>query len=196
MAAQSNTDLNFIPDSIVQEKKVQYTKKVGTRGALILMIVVALISAGFLFYNLTLHRNINSNIEQTEQKKAEIQGLKKFGEDGYKLGLRLENAENILNNRGKLSELATEIQNRLPTGVQLTKWSYNKEQGLSLKGTVAGTYVPIESYSKELLKTPDGQETNIFKEVKLKNALYDKSKGLVDFELSIIVDEAVLNGSN
>lgn len=196
MSAQSKTDLNFIPDSIVQEKKVQYTKKVGTRGALILMIIIAIISAGFLFYNLTLNRRITSNMQQTEQKRSEIQALKKFGEDGYKLGLRLENAENILDNRGKLSVLASEIQKRLPSGVLLTEWNYNKEQGLSLKGTVAGTYVPIESYSDELLRTPDGEEHNIFKEVKLKNALYDKSEGLVDFELSIIVDEAVLNGSN
>ncbi len=190
----AKTDLNFIPDSIVNEKKVQYTKKVGTRASLVIMICVALVAAGFLFYNLTLERKIHANVTETDLKNNEIADLKKFGEDGYILGLRLENVDNIINNRGNLSILATELHKRLPSSVTITEWSYSKEQGLLLRGTVPGTYDPIELYKVELLKNPNEGSNNLFSDVKLKNASYDKSKGIVDFELAITVDNKVLNG--
>ncbi len=190
----AQTDINFIPDSIVKEKKVQYTKKVGTRASLIIMLCVALVAAGFLFYNLTLDRKIHTNITETEIKRNEISELKKFGEDGYMLGLRLENADNIINNRGIISILSSELYKRLPSNVTIVEWSYSKEKNLMLRGTVPGTYDPIELYKVELLKNPDDGSSNLFSDVKLKNATYDKEKGLVTFELGIMVNSEVLNG--
>lgn len=191
MPVQSE-NINFIPDKIVNERRVKKTKMIGTRISIIFLVAISLVSGGIFYYNYTVTQKIDKYKADTKQRADEIADLKRFGEEGYKLGTRLEGVYKVTKNRPQGSGIMNEVANRLPTGVDITDWSYNPTQGLIIKGASKSTYVPIDLFKENLLSKADDGTESPFTSVKLTSASYDKSDGLVSFSINVSVDIAKL----
>lgn len=181
-------NINFIPDKIVNERRVRKTKMIGTRVSIIFLVAVSIISGGIFYYNYTITQKIDKYKADTKQRTDEIANLKRFGEEGYKLGTRLESVYKITKGRPQGSGIMNEVSNRLPTGVDIIDWSYNPTQGLIIKGASKSTYVPIDLFKENLLSKADDGTESPFTAVKLTSASYDKSDGLVSFSINVSVD--------
>ncbi len=195
MPAQSN--LNFIPENVLNERKITKTKVAGVKVSFVLIFITTIISAVIFWFDYDQNKKISNLQSQTEQDKNKILELKEFGEKGYKLGIRVQSIKDSIDKSSKISVLMQEIKDRIPTSVNVISWKYDSTSGgLNILADGSVDYLPIEQFNLNLLKPYDVDKT-LFNSVKLTTASYNKSSGNVSFSLDVKVNSALLtNGSN
>src|SRR3990167_6089138 len=102
-------DVNFIPEEVVRERKRAGDLRKANKVSIVVAVLTLVIWMGLFGYNWYKQNqilNVNSQIAQNEQR---IEELKDLGVVGYQLGIRLEKAKEILNQRTYFSKLVREL---------------------------------------------------------------------------------------
>jgi len=189
-------NLNFIPESVSQERKIRHTKVIGTRFSIAIMIFFVLGSAGIWLYNANTDKKINQIKTEIEQKNSEIIAMRQIGEDGYKLGARLNNAQKIINTRQHISKLMEQLSLHTPDKIGVQSWSFDVSQNLIIEGISLGGYVSIDDFRVELLLSIGNNDKALFKDVTLNSAEFKKENGVVKFKMTGYVNSEALYGTN
>lgn len=183
--ANNSQDINFIPQEIV-DRRVEIKTRAANNKFSIGVAAVALIIAGVAFYyNYTLQTQIKTIEAEIAASQAKVDSLQEFGKHGYKLGIRLQNSKTIISGRNYYSTVFDELAARTPNTVQIENFSIS-EEGLNLNAATAFGYPTIAEFQDNLAAVinEDGRK-NLFTDVKLLQADYDKSSGQVSFTLQL-----------
>lgn len=190
------SNINFIPESLAQERKAKQNQIIGTQFSIILVTLFIIGSLAIWLYNWNTDKKIQSTQSEIDQKKSEIDSMRNIGEAGYKLGARLSSAQEIINSRVHISVLMEKIRSNTPQKIEISSWTYSPGQNLVLQGVSAGGYVAIDDLRQEFLKATGKDQKPIFKDVVLDSASFEKEKGNVTFKVTGIVNSESLYGSN
>lgn len=189
MPAQSN--LNFIPDSVVKERRLTKTKIAGKKFSIFMVVLTVIISIAIFWINRDQNKKIEDYKTKINQDNEKILSLKEFGEKGYILGIRLENIKNTIDQNQKISSLLNEVKSRTPQNINILQWSYGSDGNLDLKAEGMFDYSPIEKFNENLTKK-DSDGKTLFNDVQLVSANYNKSAGSVSFSFKMRVDKLML----
>lgn len=177
-------DVNFVPEEILEAREQVQRKSTLSKVAIFVAILSILAAAGVFGYDLYLKNKLNSLQSEKAEKNATIESLKGFGETGYKLGVRLAAAEELLNTKIYFSKVFEEIRAQTPENVEIRSWQVNSEGVLTMVAFSTPNYVPIAEFQNNLLNS----ETNYFDTVRLQSAALDGRQQGVNFSFEIQLD--------
>jgi hypothetical protein len=184
-SAIKSQDLNFIPDDIVDKRRLQASSKANVKLSFCILIICIVVSGVIFFYNKSLTRK-NAMLESDIAKyTSEIERLKDFGKQGFVLGLRLDNIRKILEIRPNYSNLIYEVAKRTPENVVISGYSTSEKGEMSINASSLSNFTPISEF-KDLLLNEKDPEDNLFTDVKINSA--SLSNGKVDFDFNVVVN--------
>jgi Tfp pilus assembly protein PilN len=178
------SDVNFIPDEVVSDRKHESQVKSLNRFAVVGMIIALLVGFGLLGYNIYTKNKIKSLESEVQNVQTQIQELNEFAESGYKLGLRLSAIKAILDNRPYYGKVIEELYKQVPEGVTIHSLQVGDKGSVIISGLAYPNYIPIATL-QDNLKT---SETNYFTDIRLRSAALDKSTGQVTFTIEMVID--------
>lgn len=178
------SDVNFIPDEVVSDRKHISQVKGLNKMAVAAMIVSLIIGGGLLGYNLYTKNKITSLEDENKTQEAQIQQLNEFAKDGYKLGLRLASVKKILDARPYYGKTIEELYGQIPNGVSIDNLQIDNDGSAVLTGSATPNYIPIALFQDNLKNSTKGY----FKDISLKTASLNKTDGNVNFTLEFTID--------
>ena len=194
MQSAYQDDVNLIPQEVINEKARQTHKKSIDKVAITILIIVVIATIAVVGYNQTLKsklKNINNAIAVQEKI---VEDLKEFGVIGYSLGVRLEKADKVMNERNRNSTLMEEINKRIPEGVELSNYSYAGGNVVNLTGRAFANYTPIAEFKDNLL-SDSSDKGALFKDAKIVSASYTNDQSSIAFSIDIYLHEGALNNA-
>ncbi len=178
------SDVNFIPDEVVSDRKRNSQVKSLNKLAVGAMILALIVGGGLFGYNLYTKNKITTLKTDVTKKQSEIQELNEFAKDGYKLGLRLSSVKTILSERPYYGKIVEELYNQVPEGVGIKDIQVDDEGSVILTGIAVPNYIPIATF-QDNLKASDSQ---YFTKIRLRSAALEKTTGSVSFTLEFVID--------
>jgi len=189
--AKIDPGVNFIPDEVVKNRKREYRKKSGNKGALGLLVLVGIISGGIFGYNFYINQQIQKANNEISQHEASISALKDFAEKGYKVGVRLTETKSVLDSRLYFSKLAAELSKRVPSSVTITDVVMNETGTITIKGMANPNYTPVADF-KDALLADSTEKGAIFKDVQIKSAGILEDGTGIEFSMDVVINFASL----
>ena len=182
-------DINFIPDEII-ESQVEATR-ISSANKMSLGLAIFLLMAGAAFwgYNFYQKQELAKAKQQAATYETNIQNLKDFGEEGYKLGTRLQSIKSILDSRQYYSKLIEQVDELTPEGVDVVTWQASSDGVMQLEGISSPNYLPIADFEGNLQSDPK----EVFADVKLTTAALEEEDGDIKFGMSITLSKESLN---
>ena len=187
-------NINFIPDEVVKIRQIESTKNSGNKFFIILTVIAALIAGGIYYYNYTLQSQLNNIESQITEKNKQVENLKEFGQEGYKLGVRLKNAKDIMARRSYYSKLYNDIVPKIPENIKITQWSLTEGGEFIFTGTAEPNYTPIADLRNNLLANGENGEKSYYSDAKLISSIYNKSSGKIEFVLQVSLNPEKITG--
>lgn len=178
------SDVNFLPEEVVSNRKHQSQVKSLNKIAVSLMAVTLVIGAGIFGYNYYTQSRIKSVRDEISVKETEIRELNEFAITGYKLGLRLDAINTILNQRVYFKKVLDQVYAEIPDGVSIVSMQVNDEGSVTISGKSYPNYIPIAVFQDNLVNS----ESEYFSNIRLRSASLDKTSGEISFTINFLVD--------
>jgi len=144
--ANALREVNFIPDEIIAERRQKSNLKRGNRIAVSLAVFTLLIGIGLWGYNYYSQSQIKNTELQIAESQKKIEELSDLGKTGYLLGLRLGNAQEILEERIYYSKLFEELAAQIPDSITVKSWQSSEGGSISLSGSSKPNYSPLATF--------------------------------------------------
>lgn len=192
--ADNKLDINFIPQEIVQKRQEVVNRSNNNKFAIFTLVAVVIISAVAFYFNYSLQNELAALDSKISSNESRINDLQEFGKHGYKMGLRLNNADTIIATRNNYSYLLEEFALRVPEGINITSLS-STNNTLSLTGSTVAGYPIIADFQDKLMQKTQGQK-NMFEDVRLTSSQFNKSTGQIEFTLEIDLNNEIKKGGN
>lgn len=184
----SFSDVNFVPDEVIKERKKTSQIKYGNKYAMIFAGIVLLVGLGFWGYNFYLNNRITNIETDISAQNARIEELEEFSRAGYKLGVRLGAIKDILDERALYSNLITDLYNKKPENVTIENWQVSDTGQITLSATSFPNYIPIADFQERLRNS----ENNYYSDIRLRSASLDRRTSSVRFSLQIQLNKSEL----
>ncbi len=188
-SAFESQDLNFIPDDIVEKRRLQASSKANFKTSLFFLIVSIIASAGLFYYNTKLVEKNTKIKDEITKYEEEVERLADFGKQGFVLGLRLDNIKKVLEKRSNYSTLVYEIAKRTPEDIIISGYNVSRAGEMSISAVSITNFTPISEFKDQLLNEDD-EDDGLFPVVKINSA--SLGSGNVDFDLDVKVNEEKL----
>lgn len=187
--ANNTPDINFIPQEVV-DRRLEVRNRSSSNRAAIIILIFFIIGSGVAFY---FNYSLNSQLDKLDtliaSNQVKVDDLQEFGKHGYKLGIRLQNAQTIIDERANYSYLLDEIVARKPDSIEIADFSATSSR-MDFNGTTTFGYPVIAEFQDSLLEIKT-EGRNLFKDVKLVSSNFDKSSGLIQFSLEITLSDEI-----
>lgn len=178
------SDVNFIPDEVVSNRKRVSQIKGLNKFAVTFMILSLVVGFGLLGYNLYIKNKITRLEAEIVVEENEIKELNEFAESGYKLGLRLDSIQQILSTRPYYAKVIEQIYEEVPRGVTIADIQVSETGAVILSGSASPNYIPISTLQENL----ESSDTGYFTEIRLRSASLDKTSGAITFTIDLLLD--------
>ena len=190
--ADNKPDINFIPQEIVQKRREVVTRSNNNKFAIVILVITVIVSGVAFYFNSSVQREISVLQSQINGNESKINDLQEFGRHGYKLGLRLNNAENIITGRNNYSYMMNEFALRIPEQIAIESIDAT-DNNLTFNGSTMSGYPIIAELQDKLAQKSQGQK-NMFEDVKLTSSKFNKSTGLIEFTLEVALNNEIKRG--
>ncbi|TXI35084.1 MAG: hypothetical protein E6Q58_00755 [Niabella sp.] len=191
MPAFSNSDINFAPQKSPSSGALDSSIKAGNKLFISVTIIILIISSVVYYLNHKTRVQIETVRANIEQAENDIDKLKTLGKEGYKLGVRLKNAEQTIIQRTYLSRVLEALKTKLPAGISLKEIRMEESGSLTFIGYAEPNYTPVTTYRANLL---DSTKDKYFSDVKVTSSNFNKSTGKIEFTLLISLNAEYANG--
>ncbi len=178
------SDVNFIPDDVVSNRKHDSQIKSLNKIAVVAMVVSLLAGVSLFGYNYYTKNKISLIQTDIETKEVEIQKLNEFAESGYKLGLRLAAIKGLLDKRSYYGKIISQVYEEIPRGVTINTIQVSDKGATSLSGESFPNYIPIATFQDNLKNSDSEYFTNI----RLKSASLDRERGSASFTIDFSIN--------
>ena len=178
------SDVNFIPDEVVSNRKHESQVKSLNRFAITAMILGLAAGLGLFGYNLYTRSKITLLESQIASEEVKIQELKEFAERGYKLGLKLSSIEKVLNERPYYGKVVEQLYNEVPQGITIKNLNISEKGEVTLTGSSYPNYIPIAVFQDNLKNS----DPRYFLDIRLRSASLDKSSGNISFTIEFLIN--------
>jgi Tfp pilus assembly protein PilN len=194
--ANNSQDINFIPQEIVERRVEIKTRAANNKFSIGVSLVALAITGTAFYYNYNLQSQIKTIDAEITASQAKVDSLQEFGKHGYKLGLRLQNAKTIVNNRANYSYVLDELRARTPSTVIVSNYAVSGG-GISLDATTKFGYPTIADFQESLIaQVNEIDRKNLFSDVRLLNADFNKADGTVSFSLQFNLTDEIKKEQN
>lgn len=190
MVTINNQNVNFIPEEVINAKKQKVHLSFSLMASIIFFVVASITWGGIYYFNLLKSKEISNLENQIASQRSIINNLKELGEKGYQLGVRLEAAKDILDNKSLYTKLLTELNSKVPDTVAITDVAISGTDTVVINGEALSNYAPVGEYTERLLENKD-----MFADVKIASAQGVGQKDLVKFTINIKLKKGGLNES-
>lgn len=188
--------LNLIPQSEKQEQNRERLVKVSSIITIVLAIFTAIVG-GFLYYRVyTIKDQLKIKEQSITKLKSDIQSLSSIEISARNLGSRFNTLQTLLKNRFVFSKLLDELQNRIPSSVEMESFSLGKEDytfNISGKGA---DYLAVSKFITALSNPDDKQAKEglekLFTDVTLNSVSLDNQTSKANYFMVITFDPSLL----
>lgn len=176
----STGHVDFVPEDMVSDTD-QKSKYAGyIKFGVILFVLAGLTLGGIYYYNYRIEQRIKTLDSKIAEQQKIIADLREFGVKGYKLGVRLEAAKDVMENRIVYSQLLTKLNSLVPENVNISDVNMTTLNDMVVSGEALGDYAPVGIFVENLLK-----ENTVFSDVKITSASNQSDKEAVKYKLKI-----------
>jgi Tfp pilus assembly protein PilN len=187
-------DLNLIPEQEVQQQTKVKLVKLSTIISILLLIVIALVSAYFYYETTQVKSQIKLLNSDIDALRTKINSMASIEISTRNLEKKYTVLDKILKDRDNYSLLMTELESRKPGNVNITTFDIRNDK-LNVAGT--GTdYISISSYISNLLnKNFEGGNAalkNLFTSVSLNEVSLESKTNNVNFTIVVTFNETLL----
>lgn len=186
----NHSNVNFVPEQVILQQKTKAQALSGLKIAIMISILCCSAYGGLWFYNRLKQREIDNILRSIEEQKAVITRLAEFGQKGYKLGVRLEAARDVIQGRNIYSRLFNELNGKVIDTIALTDITFTSPTTVTVMGKAQGNYAPVGEYTQRLL-----ENVSMFEDIKITQASGSGEKDAVEFTLNIKLKEGGLHES-
>ncbi len=177
---------------LTQEEKTEQLKvkavKMSTIFTLVLLALTAVISGYFYLRATNLRNQLRDAEQRVSSARSNIESMKSveiYARNLYKKYLVLVD---IFDEKAYYSEFMTSYNSRIPSGVVVGQFSFNRGDELSLRGE-ASNYLLISDF---LANLNDDSVDKVFEDAYLNSAKLNPGSSTVDFDIVAIYDSEVL----
>lgn len=189
--------INLIPDQEVREQKKEKVVKVSSVFSILLLLIVAGVSAYFWYRTSTLQNQLNSLKTEIESHRQSINSLKDIEVIARTLDARYKIVSDIFTTRTRYSVLLDELNRRVPTNIKIESFGISGEEGNEINLSGTGTdYLSIARFIDTLsdgdyeLAAPEMKK--LFTDVTLNSVSLDGQNQAVSYTLVIKFDGNLL----
>ncbi len=190
------SDVNLIP----QEEIIEQKKTAAVKSSSIISVLFLLLALGISAYFYVTTSKIDADIKRTDNEienfRSKIKSMSDVEVAARNLDKKYNSLKSLFSSRSKYSLLLKEVQVRKPSDVIIQNLD-TKVGEISISGT-SGSYVSVKSFIDNLLnKEFDGGDSrlkDLFVEVSLNSANFDKSSNTVKFFIVVSYQDGRLQG--
>jgi len=190
------SDVNLIP----QEEIIEQKKTAAVKSSSIISVLFLLLALGISAYFYVTTSKIDADIKRTDNEienfRSKIKSMSYVEVAARNLDKKYNSLKSLFSSRSKYSLLLKEVQVRKPSDVIIQNLD-TKVGEISISGT-SGSYVSVKSFIDNLLnKEFDGGDSrlkDLFVEVSLNSANFDKSSNTVKFFIVVSYQDGRLQG--
>jgi len=184
-------DINLLTKEEKVEQIQEKAVKVSSVMAVLVLLVVAGLSAKYYFELSALKEAISLEEQEIATARAQVNSMKSTEVLARNLSKKQAVLKEILDSRVYYSGLLSQFYERVPSGVSVDSLSFKDETSLTLAGT-ATNYLLVSDFLKNL---NDSSDENIFRSATLSSVKLNAGSSTVDYSLTVSFDiERLKNG--
>lgn len=182
--------INLIPQKEVKEQTKTKVVKFSTILTIVLLVVVSVASAYFLYETRDLKSQISTVDSEIEKLRGQIIELSSIEVTARNLDKKYGVLQDLFDTRLYYSDLLKEVAARSPGGVTFKSLSLRGSDEINISGK-ATDYITISDFTGRLLEetSDEGILENPFSLVTLNSVSLDSQDSTVNFAITVIMNQ-------